>query len=421
MRHRYVIGIVLTLAAAGFSFSYWNEWAAYRQIQVAKKALRERDAGLAQASAQKAIELTPKNAEAHLLLARAFRRQGHLKEVRQHLTTAHRLGLSTKRLQREEFLAKAQSGQMNEAGPHLSQLLLDAGDDGPEICEAYVNGYFLLNFYAEAIPLLTAWHRDYPNDPQPHVFRGILANTKQKWAEAADYFRKALLLAPTNHEIRMRLVAALVSLHEYQEAIEHFEVLNRQRPNDPEIKIGWSRTLIEQGETTKARQLLQQALEAIPKTNEALRFDASVLLGQLEADDNRVDEALPLLQHAATLKPFDSSVRYSLGRLLLRLGHEAEAKLHFEFVKVAQQADIRLRQLEDKVIKNPEDVQARFEITEILREYGSPEERGAWLRSIVELDPNHSKARLALADYYASIGLVKEAEKLRTMPETPQD
>ena len=58
-------------------------------------------------------------------------------------------------LKREELLTLAQTGQLSKAEPHLPKLLIDAREDGPEICEAFVRGYLDTFRLDRAFELLT--------------------------------------------------------------------------------------------------------------------------------------------------------------------------------------------------------------------------------------------------------------------------
>jgi tetratricopeptide (TPR) repeat protein len=353
-----------------------------------------------------ASRLDPANGEVHLLRARAFRRKGELQNVRQALETAARNGIALHRIRREEWLAMAQSGQMREAAPHLRELLVEPGDDGPEICEAFVNGYFLTYQLADAFRILDAWEKDFPQDPQPLVFRAAFSAKTESWMAAAGYLRQALGLAPQRDDIKRDLANALLNLRETAEAAKLFQQLLKTDPNDPELLVGWMQILVERGEIVEARSILKQVLQSHPQNFRALRT-----LGQLELMDGHFSDATQYLGMALTLKNYDTEVRYALGTALQKLHRHSEAREQFDFVAKTQDALQRIDQLTNRVREKNDDLEARFEISELLRRFGEPRERFLWLRSIVDLEPSHQAAHLELAKCYAEIGNTEESAK----------
>lgn len=399
---------VLSLVGSALAF-FWNDWQVGRYLQAARAALKSRDADQALTALEAASRLDPKSGEVQFWMARAYRRQGRLNDVRRCLQQARTAGISRSRIQREEWLAMAQAGQMTEAEPHLSELLFDPGDDGPEICEAFANGYMLSYRYAQAFAVVDAWQKDFPNDPQPHVFRGMVAKSNAAWATAVEHFQRAFDLAPQRQDIRLLLANALLNLRNTSEAASHFQQLLKSCPNDAAVQNGWGRTLLDLGRLDDARDILTKALKAHPKN-----FDVILALGQVELNANRFDEALPLLQQAAELDPDDLEARNSLAVALQRVGRTAEAKSHFEFVAKINEEVVRMQMLREQVLVNPKNIDARFEISELLRSRRNPSDRIKWLHSILEIDPKHQQAHAALAEHYETIGDNESALRHRT-------
>lgn len=400
MKRRQRLFLIAILSLGSLTLAYFgNDWRIERQLNIARSALKSRDPDRALAALEAATQVSPNHGEVYLLMARAYRRQGRLSEVRRSLQTAQQLGITKGRIQREEWLAMAQTGQMTSAGPHLAELLFDPGDDGPEICEAYANGYLLSYRFAEAFAVVDAWQKDFPQDPQPHMFRGLVSDKDSAWTAAADHFQKAFDLAPNRIDIRLRLANALLALRRTPEAASHFQELLKRNPHSREAQTGWGRTLVEQGQTDQARDVFSDLL----KTH-ADDFDTILALGQLELSVNNLDRALTLLQQATKLNPDDYEARNSIAGALQRAGRAAEARSHFEFVVKAQESNLRIQTLKDRVTANSNDLEARYELTELLRNNGSQTDRVAWLRSIIEIDPKHQRAQAALAEHYEQTG-----------------
>src|SRR5947207_1480547 len=97
------------------------------------------------------------------------------------INRAKSLGYAPDAVRREWILTNAQSGRLGEAEPALERLLVDPQDDGAEICEAFVTGYFANYRIDSAMQLLDAWERDYPTDGQPHYLRGKFFEHSEMW------------------------------------------------------------------------------------------------------------------------------------------------------------------------------------------------------------------------------------------------
>ena len=386
-----LVGIVLVFC--------WNDWRVDWHLRAARSALKSRDLDQAFAALEAATRVSPDSGEVLFWMARAYRRQGKLNDVHRYLQRAQQAGISRSRIQREEWLAMAQAGQMTDAEPHLKELFVDPGEDGPEICEAYANGYLLSYRFAQALAVVDAWQSDFPKDPQPHLLRGLLAEQNSNWTTAAEHFQKAFDLAPQRVDLRLRLANVLLVLRRTDEAVSHFQQLLKMVPNSAEVQTGWGRMLVVQGQSDQAREIFQQVLKTHPQD-----YDATLALGQLELNDNHLDEALALLQLAVAMQPNDAEVRNALAGALQRAGRAAEARMHFEYVAKAQEATLLIQALRAQVMVNTKDVEARYKIAELLRDASNQTDRLAWLRSIIEIDPRYQRAHAALAELYAKTG-----------------
>ena len=414
MKRVQVLSLVAVVTLIGSVVAYcWTDWRVERSLNVARLALKSRDPDRAFQALQSAELIAPESGEVQFWMARAYRRQGRLSDVHDCLDRARKRGIAKSRILREEWLAMAQAGQMAEVEPHLPTLLVDPGDDGPEICEAFANGYMVSYRYSEAFAVVDAWQKDFPADAQPHVFRGMVANNNSAWTAAAQHFQKAFELAPQRDDVRLQLANALLVLRNTADAAAHFQQLLKSRPNDPEVQAGWGRTLLELGRLDEAREIFSKALKAHPQD-----FNTLLSFGQVELNANQIDVALPLLQQAVAIDPDDSEAHNSLAAALQRAGHPNEARTHFEFVAKEHELSSRMQTLRDRITHAPKNLEARFELAELLRGKSRQSERIKWLRSIIEIDPKHSAAHAALAEHYERIGDTEMAMKHRALSET---
>ncbi|MCX7421176.1 MAG: tetratricopeptide repeat protein [Planctomycetia bacterium] len=384
----------------------WSHWMVSRQINAACRALEARDPDIALALLNEASAAEPSRSDLYFWMARAYRRQGHLDDVRRCLNKASRFGFSTDRVEREEWLAMAQVGQLKEAEPHLIELLINPGDDGPDICEAYVNGCFATHRFPQALKILEVWQKDFPRDPQPYLFHAILNKMSMAHSRVVENYQKAYDLAPNRFDIRLKLGLALMELNNTQEAIPHFDWLLKKRPENPDVKTGWGRLLVQLGKNDMAREALEAVQRSHPEHVESL-----IALGQLELAENNLDRAIQLLQKGTQHERHNSEVRYALANALQQAGRSREAREQYEFVTNAHAAQQKLQRLRNQVMLDSNDLEARFQIAELLRDYGTPAERLGWLRSIIQINARYRPAYTALVECYEALGQNKEAQK----------
>ena len=386
----------------------------YRLWQ-ARRALNDREARQALVWLDAAERLDADCSDVHFFKARAYRRLGEYDKVGTALDRALRLGHSVDQAKREDLMTLAQNGQLSKAEPHLPKLLIDADEDGPEICEAFVRGYLNAFRVNSAFKLLDSWQADYPDDPQPHYCRGIFREYRKSWSEAADSFRRALELAPHRHDVRLHLARVLREQHQYQEAEEHYRQCLEKKTDEPEALAGLGECLRDEGKLEQAREVFARLLEGSPD-----HFDGRLAVGEMELDAGRPEEALRRLEPLADERPHDSNVRYALAKALSQAGQAERAREHFKFAAAAQEAKIRVESLLRRVIDEPSNVEGRYEIGTLLLKYGDASTGSSWLRSVLQFDPDHRATHAALADYYREQGNAALAAKHRRLAETAE-
>ncbi len=406
MRFRLAVCLVALVGLSVALAMNWSRWKVTRQVNAACRALESRDPDTALAILTEASTAAPLRGDLYFWMARAYRRQGRLDEVRRCLHQAKLMGFTADRIQREEWLAMAQVGQLKEAEPHLIELLLNPGDDGADICEAYVNGCFATHRFPQALKILDVWQKDFPRDPQPYLFHAIFSKMSMAHAQVVENLRKAFELAPNRFDIRLKLALALMDMNNAEEASQHFDWLLKKRPEDPDVQSGWGRMLVQMGKIDLAREVLEGVQKSHPEHVESL-----IALGQLELTSNNLEQAIQLLQKGAERQRHNTEVRYALANSLQQAGRTREAREQYEFVTKAHVAQQKLQRLRNQVVLDSNDVDARFEIAELLRDYGTPAERLGWLRSIIQIDSRYRPAYVALVECYEELGQDKEAQK----------
>lgn len=332
--------------------------------------------------------------ESSFLRARLCRKRGDWTGVRDSLLLARDLHFPVNQLEREQWLTLAQSGQLRAAEPFLAGLLTDPREDGAEICEAYVNGFFLNYRMPEALQLLDAWIADYPRDPEPLLIRSKIRVEQQFLKEAEADLRTAWSLDRTSSTAGLDLADVLVLERRIDDALKIYQQVSAWPTHPKRAELGVAKALRLLNQPEAARSVSQELVQRDPNDREAL---LELALADLEL--NRHEAAASSLKRALTLNPRSLVVRQALARALRATGDHEAARNHAEYVAEAQTALQRADKLTAQVSQHPEDVQARYEIGMIYLQYAVPERGIQWLKSALNYDPNHQAATRALKEY----------------------
>lgn len=403
------IGLALVVTATFF----WYPRVDIRiRLSFAEKALRERNAEIA-IGWLNGIPDGKSLGQKEFLLARAYRRLGEMNHVRSQLEEAFKQGFDVERLEREQWLAMAQSGQMREAEPYLRRLLQDPGEDGAEICEAYVSGYVRNREILRAMPIIDAWQADYPEDPLPHVIRAGRFREMEHWNEAIIAYRKALELNPEDSHIRLQLAICLKTSLKLREAESEFLKCLKETPDDNELLAEWGDLLLSHGKTAEATAVFEHLLVIDPRNS-----SARAAVGGIHLTNGKAEEAVAVLGPLHEERPYDSKVLYSYASALQAAGKTVEAAAKFQEVTAAEAALRRKKKLLDELDLSEDPVNQQFEIAIIAMKYESPEEGLRWLMKVIDLDSSHAGAYAALADYYKKVGNIELETKYRVLAES---
>ncbi len=332
--------------------------------------------------------------ESSYLRARLCRKRGDWTGVRDSLLRAKELHFPVNQLEREQWLTLAQTGQLRLAEPFLARLLTDPREDGAEICEAYVNGFFLNYRMPEALQLLDAWIADYPRDPEPLLIRSKIRVEQQFLKEAEADLRTAWSLDRTSSTAALELADVLVLERRIDEALTIYQQVSTWPTHPERAELGAAKALRLMNQLEAARSISQELVQRGPDDREAL---LELALADLEL--NRHAEAVITLKKALTLNPRSLVVRQALARALRAIGDHEAAREHAEYVADAQAALQRADKLTVQVSQHPNDIEARYEIGMIYLRYAVPERGIQWLKSVLNYDPNHQAATRALKEY----------------------
>ncbi len=336
-------------------------------------------------------------ADNEFLRARLARKRGDVRNMAIHLRQAGEAGFASLDIQREQWLAYAQAGQMDQAERHLSALLMDPRDDGAEILEAYTHGYLKTFRQNDALSILENWIVNFPDDAEPLHLRGHLWRDSSRWTDAEKDLSRAVERDPRHYGARLGLGNILVMNKKPQEALEHFEAAQRGAAQKLDAMIGQAKCHSNLGATDKARELLDEVLQADPGHVEANLDRARIALGERE-----YELAYQLLKPLVAQHSRNYDLRQVYSSALRRVGQieaaDREADAVAEARKELQRAHGLSLQLQKK--EREGDVAVRHEVGMIHLKYSSDREGLTWLFGVFNYDPDHKPTHAALADYF---------------------
>jgi tetratricopeptide (TPR) repeat protein len=258
---------------------------------------------------------------------------------------------------------------------------------------------------------LQAIVRDDPTNPQAYYFLGSLALEDNKASEAADYFRKTILLKPDFEQAYYDLAMALLNLRQpgnaletlqqarqkfaqsflmefwmgmayaaqkdFKPAMQHFtaaEVIARatepKRLNEFfyfQLGAACERS----GDLAGAEKHFRKALELAPNFSEAMNY-----LGYMWADHGtKLEEAKDLVEKAVKLEPKNAAYLDSLGWVFFKLNKFPEA------LKYVREASDLSEAPDPTLLDHLGDIYAALNQTD--------KARAAWEKS-VSLDPKEA-------------------------------
>jgi len=160
-----------------------------------------------------------------------------------------------------------------------------------------------------------------PNSAQGLAAWGRLLAATGRTSEAEPLLRRAAALEPPSTEAMHDLARVLAALGKDEEALAAFDraAALAEEASTPFL-IAWAAVLERQERIADARERLEAAAEQAPRNPVALSR-----LGILFALHGDPERGIPLLERAASLRPADPAILFSLGRAYLDVGRNAEA------------------------------------------------------------------------------------------------
>ncbi|MFL5244057.1 MAG: tetratricopeptide repeat protein [Gemmataceae bacterium] len=397
---RPLVGIIL-LAVIGLGgaipFMYLR---AENALKAAHKAQQTRSFDEARRQLDIYLELHPNNPEPHFLLARIARQVGQYEEAKRRLDICQRLEGPTTRITLERRLIPVQQGAFPVLLESWLQQLLDKNHpDSEYILEALSRGCMASYRLYNAKTYLGVWLERDPDNVQAYLWRAGIHQHLMDFEHAKLDCQRAVALAPGDLEPQGRLAQILLIKGEIAEAAEIFNRLYGLTPENPTIALGMIQCKIKLGELEEVKTLLDDMATLHPN-NAAVMLERGRVA--LLNDDPR--DARPWLEKASALAPIDQQTLLTLVQCLKRLGEDDLVAQWQKRLDKVNADGARLRELTEKLQKQPYDLPARCEIGRLLLDRHEDRLAIEWLKETLGIDPGNDEANTQLADYYEKQG-----------------
>jgi tetratricopeptide (TPR) repeat protein len=195
-----------------------------------------------------------------------------------------------------------QVGRYQEAAEHLDTLLRKTPDD-PDLLTLKARSQHDLGHRQEAVTLLEQALRSHPDDGPALLERARIAFAAEQFAEAEQWYRRALPVLPDNYEVHWGLYQSLQAQKKAAEADEELSKAQQlknayeriheiqthemtQRPGDPALHAELGEMLLQTGQRDSAEYWLLSSLQLNPKLPKA-----HAALARLYEEQGRASDA----------------------------------------------------------------------------------------------------------------------------------
>jgi predicted Zn-dependent protease len=346
-----------------------------------------------------------------LLAARVARRGGAWADADSLLDRYWALYGDDEEIVSERLFLRAARGEVEATGPQLVARARQGGPDAALAREALITGFLYRFLWEEGNRQLDDWFATAPDNTTALLLRGKIQEQRLQTSAAANSFRRVLELDPDHDEARLRLTTLLLQLRQGDEAVPHLQYLRGRLPDHPEVAVQLARGLALQGRTEESRVALDEALRAHPDYPAALADRGKTAAA--DGDDRAAEE---YFARAVRLDPGDLPTRHQYVLTLSRLGKATEAAAEQDAAKRLEADLERINALiQGPLQRTPNDPAIHHEIATIALRAGQPTDALRWLRSALQVAPDHLPAHQTLAAFYHQTGSPALAAKHRAI------
>jgi len=313
------------------------------------------------------------------------------------------LGVAGKARSLPGTTAKAKADSAYAAARQALALAVKLRPDDYQIRETYAETLFDIGKYAECVPefekateLAPKYHSDKPDSGarpgyDPYYNMGVAQEKLSKFAAAADAYRQAVDLAPSdNHTALFRLGEMQYKLNRYDDAVKSFTALTRVDPDNLNGWINLASALHLKGDAEAETIILEEAVnkhKGEPAKMARLRCALAFRYYQkgtdpAGADAESLSHATEQYKEALKLTPNMPEALNGLGLIALRAGNPDEAIARFK----------------QAVTARPNFADALNNLGVAYRSKGNAAQARVYFSRALQVDPNNKLAKENLSN-----------------------
>jgi tetratricopeptide (TPR) repeat protein len=412
-----VFAVLIVIGAAGALYLTYEHFRVIRLARAVRQSFAARHIAESRALLQRWLAIQPGSAEAHYYKAWAAMAADQLGEAFQEIEQAGKLGYDQTSLDCLSAIGQSRTERFNEAEPGLEQAFREHREPKDMVAKELARIYLSTYRLEAAASAIEQWRTLAPEDPQPYMWSNeVLARSDDEPAIAIQNYRAALERDPNLDKARLGLAQQLGKARRYDEAEQEYRTYLKHKPDDSTALLGLGRNAFLQGDIDAARKYFESAVKANPRQSDALKE-----LGQIDLRLGRFQQACETLERLTQIDPFDAEARYTYAQALKLSGDDTRAR-----VELAQAARLRkendeIVDLRNALVKEPNNLNARFQVTKWMFDHGHRDEGLKWTKEILRADPRHVPTHKLLAEYYATQGDAGLASYHRVMATAGQD
>jgi Flp pilus assembly protein TadD len=412
------------LWAAGLALLVASAYVGYRHFMLARDmgavraAIAARNFDAALAPLDRWLALSPGAAEAHYWLARMKLGTNQPQEALQAINRARELGFDRAQLDCVVAIIQSRAGQYRDAEPVLLSAFQDGTEPRAEVAQELARVYLSTYQIDRASVPLERWRELAPEDARPYLWRNEIESRRTN-TEASVLIRNyldALKRDPNLDQARLGLAERLRKEHRLEEARREYATYLARHSTDVAALNGAGSAALEADDVEAAVRSFEAALAVASRDTTALKE-----LAQINLRRGRFRQACDQLRRVAEIDRFDPDIHYTYARALKLSGDDKGAKAETELSLRLRREHSELEEIRTKLMRNPGDVDLRFQTARWFLDHGRDTEGLDWAKEILRQSPNHVPLHRLLADYHERKGSAGLANYHRAMAEAARE
>jgi tetratricopeptide (TPR) repeat protein len=394
-----VLSLVVVIAGVGAYFAY--DW--YQVSRLAGSVRRSFTAHRydeARGFLSRWIRERPRSAEAQYYQAWLALIDEKPSEAVAAIDQAGKLGFDPDKLKPLTGIYQARAGKINEAEPILRRAFDRKQEPLIEVAQELARLYLSTYRLSQAAEAIERWRTLDPENPRPYLWSNEIGSRSD--GETSILIRNylaALERDPSLDKARFGLAQQLSKERRFDEAEQEYREYLRRNPKDAMALVGLGRNAFQNGDLDGATQYFEEALKINPRQPEALKE-----LAQADLRFGRFGRASQRFEVLTQIEPYDHEIRYAFAQSLKLAGDVNRARTENELAARLRKEHDHIMQLRFNILKDPNDLESRFEVAKWMLEHGHADEGLKWTKEILRTNPHHTPTHRALVDYYQKTG-----------------